>query len=381
MKRKQNLEELLCALVATMVACGMDTERETARAVNTQASESAGEENGQDEHVPKGILTHTVGPAATDPCDPGVSDQTPCIATGLNDHVTWVDTSARGNQKLLVFMPGHGIPPKSYGLVQMEAARAGYHVVGLAFANGTAALAVACRVADPNACFRDSRLEMLDGTPREHSVVHPGVPKSIYNLLPKLLQYLGKYYPEEGWSRFLRHGEPKWSRIAVGGHSLGGGQAALIAKSHLVARVVLFSAVPDSFSSTAASAPWVSTDVTPANRYWGLAHQREPLFMPIHASWGLLGMTAFGGDKFPENMEPPYDFTHMLVTNLAPHLPSQVPPLTPMGSDFHLSIARDDRTPLGPDGTPSLTDAWRYLLTAQAGGDDEDRKDDSAEDR
>src|SRR5439155_553719 len=104
----------------------------------------------------------------------------------------------------------------------------------------------------------------------------------------------------------------------------------------------------------AASAPWVSTDVTPANRYWGLAHQREPLFMPIHASWGLLGMTAFGGDKFPENMEPPYDFTHMLVTNLAPHLPSQVPPLTPMGSDFHLSIARDDRTPLGPDGTPRL---------------------------
>src|SRR5947209_6543318 len=128
MKRKQNLEELLCcALVATMVACGIDTEREAARAVHTQASGSAGDENDQDEHVHKGLLAHTVGPEATDPCDPMVGNQTTCIAPGLNDHVTWVDTGARPNQKLLVFMPGHGIPPKSYGLVQREAARAGYH--------------------------------------------------------------------------------------------------------------------------------------------------------------------------------------------------------------------------------------------------------------
>src|SRR2546427_7367644 len=50
-------------------------------------------------------------------------------------------------------------------------------------------------------------------------------------------QYLAQQYPDEEWGRFLAHDKPKWSQIAVTGHSQGGGHAAMIAKIRLVARV------------------------------------------------------------------------------------------------------------------------------------------------
>ena len=78
----------------------------------------------------------------------------------------------------------------------------------------------------------------------------------------KLLQYLALQYPDEGWDRFLLRDKPKWSQIAVSGHSAGGGNAAMIAKIRLVARVVLFSSVTDSIHVEAPS--WVATHVTPA---------------------------------------------------------------------------------------------------------------------
>src|SRR5207245_975490 len=84
------------------------------------------------------------------------------------------------------------------------------------------------------------------------------------NRLTKLLQYLALQYPDEGWDRFLLRDKPKWSQIAVSGHSQGGGNAAMIAKIRLVARVVLFSSVTDSIQTEAPS--WVATHVTPVGR-------------------------------------------------------------------------------------------------------------------
>ena len=52
---------------------------------------------------------------------------------------------------------------------------------------------------------------------------------SIENRLTKLLQYLAAQFGEEGWSRFMAHDGPRWARIAVSGHSQGGGEAAMIA--------------------------------------------------------------------------------------------------------------------------------------------------------
>jgi len=213
---------------------------------------------------------------------------------------------------------------------------------------------------DPAACYENARLEVMDGIDRS-PIVDVNAANSIDNRLTKLLEYLAAQYPDEGWSRFLAHDKPKWSQIAISGHSGGGGFAAMIAKVRVVARVVLFAAVTDSIGTQ--SVPWVTTHQTPSDRYYGLAHDRDSFFRPIRASWDSLGMAAFGGAVPPETSEPPYGLTHMLVTDLLPRGGF-------VGNNARGSVSNDANTPLNPDGTPILEDAWRYLMTARDGRED-----------
>jgi ABC-type amino acid transport substrate-binding protein len=354
MSRNRDFGFFLSALLASM-ACGLDKDGRTPRASRQTLEENPGQSSAS-------LVLHVVPPQATDPA----------IDQALDPHYVWLDREAQTNHKLLMFLPGHGAQPEMYQLVQKEAARLGYHVIGLMYVNGGPRLAIGCAVhADrsaQNACWEETHLEILDGIHRDRSVVTVNVPNSIYNRLRKVLKYLAAQHPEEGWSQFLAHGEPRWSRIAVGGHSQGGAQAAMIAKSHAVARVVVFSSPPDAVRTTEA-APWVGTHVTPAARYFGLAHKSEPLFGPIHGSWMLIGMAAFGGDERPELIEPPYHFTHMLVTELPPRQPG-------LPNAFHISTAADEQTPLGADGTPLLRDAWRYMLGAEDSDEGEGESED-----
>ncbi len=289
------------------------------------------------------LVEHIVAPQATDPA----------IDRFLDNHLAWLDTTAQSNNNLLVFLPGTGLTPAAYQLVQQEAARVGYRVIGLMYPN-TPGLAKLCPSdPDPAACYENARREIIDGIDRSPLVDVNGA-NSIDNRLTKLLQYLAVQFPDEGWERFLIAGrEPKWSQIAVSGHSQGGGHAAMIAKIRLVARVVMFSAVTDSLGG--ASVPWVATHVTPSNRYWGLDHDLDEQFRSIRASWDSLGLAAFGPAAAPETDEPPYGFSHMLVTHYLP--------LRGTGRAAHGSSSVDANTPLAADGTPLWRDAWDYLLT------------------
>jgi hypothetical protein len=289
------------------------------------------------------LVLHVVAPQSTDAA----------IDQALNAHYVWLDTTARTNHKLLVFMPGTGLTPAAYQLVEQEAARLGYHVVGLMYPNSIGLARVCPNAPDPAACYEGARLEVIDGTDRS-PLVNVNVANSIDNRLTKLLQYLVAQYPEEGWERFLVAGDaPKWSQIAISGHSQGGGHAAMIARIRLVARVVMFSAVTDSLEG--ASVPWVATHVTPVERYYGLDHDLDEQFRSIRASWDSLGMAAFGSPVAPENGASPYGFTHMLVTH---YLPLRGP-----GRAAHGASSVDANTPLNADGTPLFRDAWDYMLT------------------
>jgi WD40 repeat protein len=291
------------------------------------------------------LVQHLVAPQATDPA----------IDRFLDNHYVWLDTAAQARHKLFVLMPGTGQIPESFQLVEREAARLGYAVIGLSYLN-SGGFAKVCPIApDPAACYENSRLEVIDGIDRSPYVsVNPA--NSIDNRLTKLLRYLAETYPDEGWSQFLQDGEPKWPLIAVSGLSQGGGEAAMIARFRLVDRVVFFSSVTDSLGRE--SVPWVGAPhVTPVERYWGLASQGDAFYPAILAGWDSIGLAPFGPATLVESGAPPYGWTHMLVTDLTPQGGF-------VGLHAHASTATDPFTPIAADGSPLLLDAWRYMLTA-----------------
>jgi hypothetical protein len=290
------------------------------------------------------LVVHIVAPQATDPA----------IDQFLDNHYASLDTSARSNHRLLVLMTGTGQLPAQFRFLQNEAARLGYHAIGLEFVNSGGIAKICPPTPDPNACFENVRLEVIDGVDRTPLIsVSPA--NGIENRLDKLLRYLAAQFPGEDWSQFITPNGPKWPLIAVAGLSVGGGEAAMIAKGRLVDRVVMFSSVPDSIGK--GSVAWVAQHETPSNRYYGLAHNRDGFFLPILASWDSLGLTAFGPAVVVDGAQAPYGNSHMLVTGL-----------TPVGGfvglNAHASTATDAFTPLAADGTPLLLAAWRYLLSA-----------------
>src|SRR5438067_628855 len=101
---------------------------------------------------PDHLVLHVVSPRATDPA----------IDQALDDHYVWLDPTAATHHKLFVFMPGTAVPPAAYQLVQQEAARLGYHVIGLMYPNGVAIRIPCAATSDSDACFESARLEILD---------------------------------------------------------------------------------------------------------------------------------------------------------------------------------------------------------------------------
>src|SRR2546427_1872442 len=103
------------------------------------------------------LVLHVVAPQTTDPA----------IDRFLDNHYVWLDTTARSNQKLLVFMPGARQAPGMFQRVQQEAARLGYHVIGLMYSDNPQGFTIGCSVdPDPATCYENGRLEMLDGIDR-----------------------------------------------------------------------------------------------------------------------------------------------------------------------------------------------------------------------
>src|SRR5438309_7952738 len=132
------------------------------------------------------LVLHIVAPQATDPA----------IDQGLDNHYVWLDTTARSNRKLFVFLPGTGQNPSIFQLVQQEAARRGYHVIGLMYPTAGGLAKVCPTTPDPSACYQNSRLEIIDGIDR-NGVVDVNLANSIDNRLTKLLQYLARQHPDE----------------------------------------------------------------------------------------------------------------------------------------------------------------------------------------
>lgn len=292
-----------------------------------------------------GIVRREIAPQATD------AD----INIALDPHLVRLSASNHANGRLLVFLASSRVPPSTAEIFQREAALLGYRVIGLSYPN-TPGLASFCPPsANPQACYENVRLQVITGEPQT-GFVSVNRANSIDNRLTKLLEYLDRVFPGEAWSQFLDDdGNVKWNKIVVAGHSQGAGHAAMIAKLRTVHRVVMLSGITDGVGLQAAQ--WVTIGATPATRYYGLAHAKDAQFIGYDfANWAALGLDEFGPATAPEISAPPYDGSHMLVTDVLPQTGSYAAPAP------HASTGVDFAVALDALGVPVLRDAWRYMM-------------------
>ncbi|HMC55107.1 MAG TPA: hypothetical protein VKH19_08065, partial [Gemmatimonadaceae bacterium] len=208
------------------------------------------------------------------------------ITSFTADHHVYVplDPADHGN-RIMLLLPGTGGAPVNARDVARVAAEQGYRAIGLMYVDDRAVVNECAGDADPE-CMAKMREEIVTG-----NAVSPHVTvdhaNSIDGRLASLIAWLAAQLPSEHWDQFLMaDGSPRWDAIAVGGLSQGGGHAAYIAKLRAVPRVVMFGAPADGFGG--APAPWMQIGATPASRYYGFHHARDP-FTSIDANWAALG--------------------------------------------------------------------------------------------
>ena len=205
--------------------------------------------------------------------------------------------------------------------------------IGLSYPNTPSVDSLCGDSTDPD-CHEKVRRERLYGV-NDSTLVTVTPANSINNRLTKLLQKLG-------WSQFLANGQPRWDHIVIAGHSQGGGHAAMIARDHVVARVVFFAAPGDWTSS--GPAPWLlEPHATPIDRYYGFVHLDDNVV--FRANWSVLGLP--GSNTSVDAADPPFGNAHRLTTDVAVSNP-------------HGSVAVDAATP-AIAGKPVYAKVWRYL--------------------
>jgi hypothetical protein len=292
------------------------------------------------------LTTLSISPAATDPRITGPDDPNLAI---LGPRSSW-------NGLLLVFLPGSGGQPTCCRLFLEEAARLGYHAIGLTYDN---TVAVGTRCLNDLACYGEVRTNVFDGA-------DAGAPSAVStrdgveHRLAALLSTLDRTHPHDGWGSFVSHGRPRYGSIVLAGHSQGGGEAALIGTLRPLRGVISLSSPPDT-NDLHVAAPWLSevpSGATPLDRYYAFVHVGDPFLPRIEADWTAMGLDALGPITSVDDVGPPYGRSHELIS--AAPLPSVV-------LAAHDSTAVDGAQPLCPDGQSRYVAVWHYLLQAAGG--------------
>lgn len=233
---------------------------------------------------------------------------TPHAAGSPSDHVAfethgdhWVmwDPQHDDAEYLYLFMPGSGqLPEVRCQWVLEGAASAGLRGIGLAYQNNGTISDYCHDSKDPH-CMESARLERIYGIDTSDLIDCPPE-QSVVGLLRSLLYELNESHPDMGWLRWLdEEDEPRWEQIVVAGHSQGAGNAALIARDHLVARVAMYAGPFDRDQTTTVDiatrtyqpSEWLlDGSVTPRNRYFAFYHARDnkPYTFVLHGNLHVL---------------------------------------------------------------------------------------------
>jgi pimeloyl-ACP methyl ester carboxylesterase len=281
------------------------------------------------------VREESILPVATDPA----------ITIALAAHRAAYAPDIEHRNQLFIFLHGAGGTAGSGTDVVQTAAELGFHAIGITYYMDVLPAQI-CPGGD-FACYQAVRREILEGvdyTP----VITISHPNGVENRIVRLLNHLQALHPGEGWTQFLDAEQPRWGLIVVYGHSMGGSNAALLAKLHGLAGVCMSAPATD-FSA------WWSTPATPIERIYGFCHVQDR-FAQVQAAWNAIGLGAFGPVQDVATAAPPYANTHMLSTSIEPAQPGQ----------YHNSPTTDTTTPRNPDGSPLYRPVWAYMMLGGA---------------
>ena len=262
-------------------------------------------------------------------------------------HVCWTPEGT-DRHELFVFLPGTGGAPHEHFALGETAAGLGYHAVSLTYPNNVAAQ-IACGGSHDPDCHMTFRLAIIHGGSEGRHKRTISRWDSIESRLERLLLHLSRTRQGEGWDEFLdERGGIRWRKIAVSGHSQGGGHACVIAKTREVARVLALGSPKDySFYFKRPAKGFDTKSATPLERYFTFNHLRDNGNGCSHAQQmeilDQMGLTALGvvdADK----AGPDFDHGRVLITNVDIH-----------GTRFHGSVLNA--------GHAVCRRAWKYALT------------------
>lgn len=241
-------------------------------------------------------------------------------AAAQDSHLVVRNTTTNIN-KLFLFIGGTGSSTNSYQTISNFAGNLGYDVINLSYLNTVAAASLGS--SSDSMVFNKYRQEVCYGTPLSLDVTVDTL-NSIYTRTVKLINYLNTTYPTQNWNQYLINPTTlDWSKIAVGGHSQGGGHACYFAKFNDVDRVLMFSSPNDYSNFFSNSANWLrTTGVTAMNKhyaYLSLLDEIVPFNNQLTNLQGL-GLYPLYDTTIVDISSSPYSNSHCLYTTQTPGL-------------------------------------------------------------
>lgn len=298
-----------------------------------------------------GIVTQAAGAPSAFDVRPQETD--PAIQQFTQAHRVFLDTAVTPRGQLLLFLPGTGATTNGQEEFGRTAASLGYHVVYLMYPNDVPA--AVCQDDEDENTFEKFRREIIAGGDLDPRVTVDRT-NSIEHRFVQLIRWLAAKRIAEGWLQFLTDEGLIWSKVALAGHSQGGGHAQLLAKDHAVERVVVLGSPKDYNQRHGRPAAWYGGGVTPAGRMFALVHEQDTQAVSFAQQLENLRASGLTTVADTDELGPPYLHAHALTTNQ---------PGTPINSGLaHLGLVFDFTLPRGSDGQPLYRPVWTYMLTA-----------------
>jgi hypothetical protein len=277
-----------------------------------------------------------------------------CVTLAPDSHFVYRAPGVSQMGRLFVFLPGTGATARAYRLILSQAARNGYHAIGVTYPND-GAVATLCAGA-PGACYGDARLEIVTGQPSS-AVVTVDRANSIENRIVRLLEFMRATEPGGNWGQFLIGDTAvAWSKVSVAGHSQGGGHALFIAQRHAVLRATAYASFGDALPNGTSVAPWVTRPyATPKAQIFGLVSTFDETMSPTFAlaAWSAIGMGPLLVDVDITAM--PYGAAQRFITAAFP-INARI-----NATPNHNVIALDINTPRFASSVPAFAGVWRAL--------------------